>query len=167
MSRTEAPRKVRFLKPPNILKQKVGDGGVPPERIARAQDFIEGTRVDFKPFAEEYLKTIEAALRGWEARNLSAREAIDRMTLPIMQMKANGGMFRYALISEIADTLLYFLEKLETLNADGVAVIRVHLSALASITTNSLTGSGGREARALIKELDLACDRYVKKHGVE
>lgn len=167
MPRTEESPKVRFFKPPNVFKQKVGDGGIPPERLRKAQDFIESTQVDFKPFAEDYLKTVEKALHDYESNLLTSREAIDRMTAPIMQLKANGGMFRYKLISEIADILLYFLEKIDRLNADSLAVIRIHLSTLNSITNNSLTGAGGREGRALTDELEHACDRYIKKYGVE
>lgn len=167
MSRTEESPKVRFFRPPNIFKQKVGEGGIPPERLRKAQDFIESTQVDFRPFAEEYLEILEKTLRDYEDNVLTSREAIDRMTVPIMQLKANGGMFRYDLVSEVADILLFFLEKMERLNADSLSIIRIHLSTLQSITGNSLTGAGGREGRALVNELERACDRYIKKYGTE
>lgn len=167
MPRMEESPEARFFKPPNIFKQKVGDGGIPPERLRKAQDFIESTRVDFKPFAVDYLKTVEKAVHDYEGNLLTSREAIDRMTVPIMQLKANGGMFRYRLVSEIADILLYFLEKIDRLNPDSLSVIRIHLSTLQSITSNALTGAGGREGRALTDELERACDRYIKKYGTE
>lgn len=167
MPRPPESDKVRFHRPPNLFKQKVGEGGIPPERLLKAQTFIEGTKVDFQPYAAEYLRAIENAIAAYESGVLTARETIDRMTLPVMQLKANGGMFRYELLSDIADTLLYFMEKIERLNADSLSVIRVHVSALHSITKNGLGGSGGREGRALLDELERACDRYTRRHGTE
>lgn len=167
MARRDDPPKVRFHKPVNLFKQKVGEGGIPADRLSRAQSFIENTKVDFKPYAAAYLKAVESAISAYEAGQLSAREAIDRMTIPVMQLKANGGMFRYGLVSEIADTLLYFMEKIERLNADSLSVVRVHVSALHSITSNGIAGFGGQEGRALLDELDRACERYARRHGTE
>ncbi len=167
MTEPDPPPKTRFHKPPNVFKQKVGSGGIAPDRLRKAQNFIENTKVDFRPYAKEILREIEKTLSRYEKGNLPVREAMEQMISLVMQIKANGGMFRYEMVSEIAEGLLTFLEKIGGLNADGVTIVRMYLYALQSITVNAMTGGGGREGRSLVKELEYACERYAKKYGEE
>ena len=52
----EPKREAKFITPPNILKAKVGAGGLNEAIIERAQDVLENHTVDFGPLAEIYLK---------------------------------------------------------------------------------------------------------------
>ena len=81
-----------------------------------------------------------------------------------MNLKANGGMFRYHLISEIADICLNFVESIETINNDAYDVIQAHANTINIIIANKMLGHGGKEGKALIKELEKACHRYMSKH---
>jgi len=152
----------KFITPPNKLKAKVGGGGIAPERIKRAQKFISTNSVDFIPHATTFLNLVtEFAV---EAKN--SRENFDRNKLanPIMQLKANGGMFQYTLISHVADTCLRFVEAIEDMNNDAYEVIQAHVNTISIIINNKMTGNGGAKGSALIKELEKSCYRYLEKH---
>ena len=152
----------KFITPPNKLKAKVGGGGIAPERLKQAQNFINNNSVDFIPHAKTFLDLVtEFAV---EAKN--SREEFDRHKLsqPIMHLKANGGMFKYALITQVADICLRFVETIHDMNDDAYQVIQAHVNTISIIINNKMTGNGGAEGAALIKELEKACHRYLDKH---
>jgi hypothetical protein len=105
-------RKAEFIKPPNMLKTKVGTGGLSDDILNKAEDLLENNTVDFQPLAEMYLaglmKGIELAKEADPADD--QEYVISRMLYPGMQLKANGGMFHYPLVTRIADKLIQFLE---------------------------------------------------------
>jgi len=152
----------KFITPPNKLKAKVGGGGIAPERIKQAQKFISTNSVDFIPHATTFLKLVTEF--ATEAKN--SRENFDRNKLanPIMQLKANGGMFQYTLISHVADICLRFVEAIDEMNNDAYQVIQAHVNTISIIINNKMTGNGGKEGGALIKELEKACRRYLEKY---
>lgn len=162
MSQQEA----RFIDPPNILRQKVGYGGIDPLIVDRAEQFIDTNELDFGPFALQLMKTLNDLVKDCKAGRRKGKEAVDALTRPIMELKANGGMFKYMLVSEIADIVLNFLENIDDLNDDVHDIIAAHQNALSVIVMNRLQGGGGREGRALAEELYGACKRYYKKYDI-
>lgn len=155
-------KKPKFINPPNKLKAKVGGGGIAPERLKQAQEYINNNSVDFIPQAKSFLDLVtEFAV---EAKN--SRENFDRnkLTNPIMQLKANGGMFRYQLISDVADICLLFVETINEMNDDAYEVIQAHVNTISIIINNQMSGRGGKEGAALLKELEKACKRYLDKY---
>jgi hypothetical protein len=98
----------------------VGYGGLSEETLDKAQALVENTSVDFRPMAETYLSSMMRAIR--RARNPgSARDGeklITGMLYPAMQLKANGAMFRYPLVTRIGDRLIRFLEAIQAPDED-------------------------------------------------
>lgn len=164
--RVPKDRKPRFIKPKNLLKEKVGSGGILAALIEKAQDII-GKNDDFEPHAKVYLDRISAVLHQYESRDLIGSDARTLLLNPVMQLKGNGGMFGYRLVSEISDILLFFIENIDGLNADALAVVKVHHAALQAIVSARLKGTGGAEGRALLTELEKACGRYYDKYHID
>lgn len=156
--------KVRFIKPPNVLKQKVGTGGITQERLEKSQKLIDTVKIDFAPYAQTFLKQMAAEAKKAHKSNDNFQETKDKLIGPVMQLKANGGMFRYQLVSDVADIALQFLEDVEEINDDALAVIKAHENAIKIIVSNKLTGDGGKEGYALVKELHNASKRYFAKY---
>ena len=100
-------RRAEFIKVPNTLKAKVGSGGLSEDILNKAQALLENNTVDFQPLAEMYLT---ALMKGIDiAKGGSFDEAeyiISSMLYPAMQLKANGGMFHYPLVTKVADKLI-------------------------------------------------------------
>jgi hypothetical protein len=162
----DQPRKPRFIKPPNVLKQKVGIGGFDEKLIIRSQEFIEKIDVDFIPYAEKYLQDFARGVKAAAGSNDNFSKVRDTIIYPVMQLKANGGMFQYQLVSEVADIALQFLEAVDsdTVNPEALDVLRAHENTLKVIITNKLKGNGGAEGFKLVQELDKACKRYFTKY---
>lgn len=165
MSRDQTPN-VRFVTPPNVLRQKVGTGGIDPRLLDKGQEFLENNKIDFEPYARDFLEEIDKVVGDFKKDKIRDAEAIEYMIRPVMQLKANGGMFHYQLVSDIADVALFFLEKLVKLDNDALDILVAHQKTLQIIMKSNLKGSGGREGRALARELEKACTRYFSKHKI-
>lgn len=159
-------KKPRFINPPNKLKAKVGTGGIDEKLLDKAQNYIQNVDVDFKPTAEQLLANVQRALKNFESAKTAEeqKKAKNEVASTIMQLKANGTMFGYQLISEIAALGLHFIDGLDVINKDAFQVIDVHCKTLHIIISNKLKGDGGKEGYALVKELERACQRYFEKY---
>lgn len=173
MSDAEDPKiemktaKPRFINPPNRLKAKVGDGGIPSGLLNQGQEFIETNPINFEPYAHEFLRRIEEAMNAVRKADTMTPQLHDQLNQPVMELKANGGMFQYYLVSMIADVVLQFLENVENIDEDALDIVKAHNKTLVTILNSRLKGDGGREGAALTKELLDACTRYYKKHNIE
>jgi len=162
----QAPRrKAEFFNPPNMLKVKVGSGGISEDILNKAQALLEHNTIDFRPLGEMYLdvliKAIEQARtppKGMEPDNVIAN-----LLYPAMQLKANGGMFHYPLITSIADKLIQFLEVIERVDNENLEIIMAFHTTLRAILLGQIKGDGGIRGAELMQALVDACYRYFER----
>lgn len=159
-------KKPRFINPPNRLKAKVGIGGIDERLLDKAQNYIKTVEINFKPTAKQLLDEAINSFKDLAAAQTqnAKNKARDDLASSIMQIKANGGMFGYQLMGEIAASALHFIEHCANVNQDAMNVVDVHLKSMHLILANNLKGDGGQEGYALVKELEKACTRYYKKY---
>lgn len=158
-------RKAEFINPPNYLKEKVGSGGLGENILAKAQALLENNTVDFMPLANMYL---EGLMNGIEATKDSNPEddqeyLISMMLYPAMQLKANGGMFHYQLVTSVADRLIQFLEVIPEPDIESVEIILAFHSTIRAIVQGKIKGDGGKHGDELLKALNTACMRYFER----
>lgn len=158
-------RKAEFINPPNTLKQKVGSGGISEEILTKAQELLENNTVDFLPLGEMYLNTL---MKGIEkAKNAHPEDdkehLITLMLYPGMQLKANGGMFHYPLVTRISDKLIQFLEVIEEPDNEAIEIVMAFHTTIRAVILGRISGDGGRHGSELIDALDKACLRYFDK----
>ncbi|NQZ14905.1 MAG: hypothetical protein HRT94_08810 [Alphaproteobacteria bacterium] len=157
----------QFITPPNMLKQKMGSGGIPEEVLKRSQEFIDNNNIDYEPYAQDYLEAIDGILQlTKKTRSPDSRvEYVEEISKNIMQLKSSGSMFGYSSITQIADTVLNFLEVNEHINADLYKIIEAHNAAVLVIINNKLRGAERKEIGSITKELYDAISRYNKKYN--
>jgi hypothetical protein len=154
----------RIITPRHILREKIGSGGIDPIKLQHAQDYLDNNDVDFEPYAHEFLHRLDRAIA--EARNVPTpdRTVINKIIRPIVDLKANGSMFKYKLLGEVAEILMNFLEEIQKLDKDAFNLLDVNYKTMHAIIKNRLTGDGGASGKALADELYQATRRYRKKH---
>lgn len=159
-------RRAEFVRPPNLLKSKVGAGGLSEEILARAQETLERNSLDFHPLADMYLTALSAAID--HARGIRPGEDhesyIVAMLYPTMQLKANGGMFHYPLVTQLAHKQVQFLEVIEKIDPDVIELILAFMTSIQAIMAGQITSDGGPRGRELVAALDEACRRYFHKN---
>lgn len=162
----EPRRKAEFIRPPNTLKAKVGSGGLGEDILLKAQALLENNAVDFRPLAEMYLKSLMKGIdQASEPENERDIETIIAgMLYPAMQLKANGGMFHYPLVTMISDKLVQFLEVLEDPDLDAVEIVLAFHTTIRAVVLGKITGTGGKHGEELMAALDEACLRYFDRY---
>ena len=138
-------RKAEFVTPPNHLKIKVGYGGLTEDILNKAQALLENNTTDFTPLAEMYL---DAMMKGIEqaknpAPNMGTEQIITAILFPGMQLKANGGMFHYELVTQIANRFIQFMEVIETVDEDALEIITAFHTAIRAVILARIKGDGG------------------------
>ncbi len=163
---TNSNSDVKVITPRNVLREKIGYGGIDPVALERAEEVIRESPkdLDYPDYARYFLTRMETVMAEARQSSRNDRKIIESLTPPVMDLKASGGMFGYMLVSEIADVILDFLEGLQTLNDDALNIFDIHHKTLNAIITNGLKGDGGPSGLALSKELYGACQRYNKKY---
>lgn len=160
-------RKAEFIRPPNTLKAKVGNGGLSDDILDKAQSLLENNSAEFAPLADLYLTSL---MRGVEmARKATQSDDTENLIAyiiyPAMQLKANGGMFHYPLVTRAADKLIQFLEVIERPDDDALEIVVAFLTTIRAITLGKITGDGGTHGNELVQALNHACTRYFEKHS--
>ncbi len=158
-------RKAEFITPPNKLKKKVGSGGIADEILNKAQVLLENTEHDFLPLAERYLNLImqgiETARKNKDHKDNEA--VIAGIIYPAMQLKANGGMLHYPLVTQVAERLIHFLEVIETPDDDVIEIITAFHTSIRAVVMGRVAGDGGKYGDELKEALNDACLRYFNK----
>lgn len=159
-------RSADTIKTPNTLKAKVGSGGLSEYILEKAQELLENNTVDFTPLGEMYLEKMMHGISKAEISRVSdsQEELIAGMLYPAMQLKANGGMFRYLLITRIADRMIQFLEVIEHLDNEVLEICQGFHATMRAVILGKITGSGGQHGEDLVAALNEACMRYFEKH---
>ena len=159
-------RQAEFIQPPKTLQQKVGKGGLSDDILDKAQKLIEENTVDFLPLADMYLASLmEGVDKTKNAGTADDNEyLISTMLYPSVQLKANGGMFHYPLITSVADKLIQFLEVIAEPDIEALEIIMAFHTAMKAIMQGKVSGDGGAHGKDLLKALNNACMRYFDKH---
>ena len=158
-------RNAEFIKPPNNLKAKVGSGGLSEDILVKAQALLESNAVDFQPLAEMYLNALTRGIEKCQnpPKRDDTESLIAGMLYPAMQLKANGGMFHYQLVTKIADKLIQFLEVIELPDNDAIEIVLAFHTTMRAIIIGRITGNGGRHGTELMQALEEACNRYFDR----
>ena len=154
-----------IIKANRLLQAKAGSGSISQKKIDQMQTLIENNRVDFIPIVLPLLEELSSAIA--DTRNGKKTDVVGLSALiePIMQIKANAGMFKYQLVGKLAGIILDFLENVGILNDDVIDLCDTHHKTLSMLIKNHMTGEGGTYGQDLETELKEACRRYANKHG--
>ncbi len=159
-------QRVEFITPPNLIKAKVGSGGLNDEVIGRAQQVLEAHSEDFVPLAGNYLdqmmRAIEKAKKEKEIKNHVT--AMDGILLPCVQLKANGAMFHYHLITRMADKFVHFMESVQRIDSETLEIAVAFHTTMHIVIASKIRKNGDSKGEILLQELESACSRYTDKY---
>lgn len=146
-----------------MLQAKIGPGPLDMEAVKECQKIIDDNDVDFGPLAKEHLASLSRGVEKAFKGEGDEKTLIAGIVNPVMQIKANAGMFKYDLLGRMSNIMLNFLETIEKLDKDVLDIVKAHHSTLTLIINNEMKGDGGTVGAQLEKELKEACKRYFAK----
>lgn len=153
-----------------MLKQKIGSGPLDEDIVKKAQKAIDENKVDFTPLGMEFLELLQNNLDKVKNNlkkdnNIMAQKQL--LTQPVMELKANATIFHYSLIGNLANIMLSFLESIEEIDEDAIAIVQAHHTTLQAIVIKKMAGDGGNSGEIFMKELKQVCARYYSKKKKE
>jgi hypothetical protein len=157
------PPGVKITKASRTLQEKAGTGEIDPKLVERAEQFILDNKEDFLPLALELMALLAHRLEEVNRKKPRLRGDLLKLQEPIMQIKANGRMFHFALASQLAAIVLDFLEHVEKPDDDVLAIVQAHLSGLQLVMSKKIRDDRDTNGALLLKEIEEACKRYHKK----
>lgn len=160
-----ANTEVKVYKAARTLQAKVGTGAIGPEVVEKVQKNMDANTTDFQPVAQGFLDQLAAEI----ARAAQGQEDMEHLranvTRIVMQLKANGAMFGYALVGDLSNVVMNFLESVSALDKDIVAILEANHKTLSAIVRTKMKGDGGAQGTALRTELEGVCRRYLERKG--
>lgn len=158
----------QFYPPSFILKKRVGQGGLSKSTIIKAQSVIDLHKIDFEEVISPYMVVFTEGLgKAKKTQHLQSENhdnMIEEIIFPAMQMKANGELFHYPLITRIAERLLFFLERIHKLNTHAIDIVNAFEGAIKLVFAKNLKGDITEDGETIVKELDAVCKRFFEKY---
>lgn len=161
-----SPDSVEVIKASYDLQKRVGKGPIAPTLLEKCHEVMNTNTTDFAPIAREFLEKLERAIAVCADPDIDMREKVEGLSRPVMELKASAKMFRYELVTSLANVMLGFLEAMQNLDRDAVEIVAAHHRTLAAIIDRKMNGDGGPYGQLLVQELKDACNRYFHKRGM-
>ena len=156
-------RKAKIVTPPNEIKEKIGSGGIDEALLNKAEEELENNQIDFRPIAAGLLKELDQAVQDAEVSILQDEADVEALLYPSAQLKAQGSMFRYPLVSDISDILVNFLETVTVpISHDALEIVTAHKMAISVVISTNMTDKNHPQGAELKRSLTEACGRYYK-----
>ena len=144
------------IKPPDTLSARVklnGPNAVKTEGLEMSDDgFIEKVAANYLEYFKKDLKMLSTAFvqLSKSPENKEAREAVFNASHDI---KGQAGSFGYILITDIANHLCRFLEKVDVIEKKHLDVIGFHVEAMKIAEAKNMKGNGGPAGQKLLDGL--------------
>ncbi len=158
--------KVKMVKPENTLKKKVGSGGFNETDLIKAQQGIENNDIDFRPLANDLLAELNTVLKAIEEDKISVDKQFAEIMYPMLQLKAQGGLFKYPLVSHISHKALDFLENIDGPDGDVIKIVVAYHNSVQAMIKLQLKEVESPVGSKLVAELEQAFARYKKAKGL-
>ena len=153
----------KVIKANYALQAKVGSGPLDTQKVEACQKVMDNNDVDFAPMAMDILNKLKPAIDDAKNGADDVQQSVEKMTQPVMELKANAALFRYDLIGNLANVMLSFLEAVKTLDNTAIEIVNAHHQTLSAIVLKKMQGDGGKYGKQLEQELKDACMRYFQK----
>ena len=156
-------RTARIVTPLNVLKQKIGSGGIDAATLAKAEQVLENNTIDFRPIAKDLLNDLDQAIENARKSKTKDESLVEAMIYPAAQFLALGSVFHFPLVSDISDNLVGFLETITTPPTDEtLEIITAHRHAIAVVLKENMAGKNPPQGAELKRSLVEACQRHYK-----
>ncbi len=123
---------------------------------------IEEMAGDYSNWVEDEIKRMDESLHKLQAPDANLRVLIARINRGAHEMRGQGGIFGYPLITEFAKSL--FLSTNRTFNGiseNEFELLKAHIDAIKVVIAEKIDGDGGENGRALLSGLQAAIKKYA------
>lgn len=165
--RPKSESEVYHFRLQNGLKEKAGGvgkqqrGSIPESLLQEADSKLERTAVEFHDWALEYLSDLsDLCAKAKQSAENSRREQFEKINILAHELRGQGGIFGYHLITT-AGKSLYTITRLGCTTDDRtILIVKAHIDIMRIVFRDKIQGDGGKMGRALIGSLQDAIMRF-------
>lgn len=128
------------------------------ERLKTAEAEIDRLKLDFEASLDAEIVKLRQAFERIAA-DVGASEELAVLYRRAHDLKGQGTSFGYPLVTEFAGSLCQLTKQRDRLDRQQVALVRIHVDALATVAKNHVRGDGGAIGKALRDSLARAVAR--------
>lgn len=142
------------------LQTKAGTGTIPSSTIKKCQALLDNNTYDFTPIGQSMLDRLHTLIQKTRKGALSDNQAIEKILECIMQLKANGSMFQYKIVSNLSEAVMEMIEPLAKLDTDALDIIEALHTKLTLVFEKKIKDSDLARHKHIERELKALCIKY-------
>jgi len=134
------------------------------EIIKKVEDKIQSMAGDYSDWIAEEIRKLEENVALLRTPDVNLRQTIARINRCAHEMRGQGGIFGYPLITEFSKSLFLTTSKnFQSISDSEYELIKAHVDAIKVVVNEKIEGDGGETGRALLDGLQAAIKKYSVK----
>jgi len=153
---------IEVFMPPNILKAKVGSGGLDSSAVKRAEQAIEELKEEFAVWIVEDVNRLVEMRKAYESG--TDGDALGNLYRASHDLKGQAATFDFPLISRVAASLCKLTDDAGHDVKLPMALIDAHVDAIAIIVRDGIKDPSNPTANVLAGELERQVGAFLGKN---
>ena len=156
-------RPIEIFMPPNVLKAKMGNGGLDLSAVQRAEQAIDDLKGEFTGWVTEDVNRLVEAQQAYAKQ--SDTETLGDLYRAAHDLKGQATTFDFPLVSRVASSLCKLTDDSNYGLLLPLALIAAHIDAIKVIVRDNLKDPSDRMATVLSAELERQVEGFLAKHA--
>lgn len=145
----------RATAPPPEPSKGFGGSVIADEVLATAESIIDRLSVEFPAHASRDLEDLERAAALMAGNGRASEPHYGEISRIAHDLRGQGSVFGYPLLSRLADTLCLATRALEPQDGAIMTIIHSHIAGMRALLEHSITGAEDRSALTIAAALEL------------
>jgi len=161
-------KRVWIFKLPKSLKQKLSTGVTDvneppfdPEMLKAAEDKIQNMETDYADWVKESIEELQQAHHRAVEDPEQAAEQFATLNTMALELRGQGGIFGYPLISQFGKSLYDITKESATVTPQLLDLIDSHIDLVKVVINQKIAGDGGETGRQLLQSLAEAKRKFA------
>ena len=154
---------MEIFMPPNVLKAKVGSGGIDATVLKRAEQVIEDMKDEFADWIVKDVDHLSQARQAFEAQR--TEKTLNTLYRAAHDLRGQASTFDFPLVARIAHSLATLTDGTGQGTGAGVPMVLIdaHVDAIRLIVRDKIKNPADRMGTVLASELETKTAAFLEK----
>jgi chemotaxis protein histidine kinase CheA len=154
---------IEIFMPPNVLKAKVGGGGLDASVLERAEQAVAALKEEFGAWVAKDVARLAQARADYEKS--PGERSFRELYRAAHDLRGQGTTFDFPLITRVATSLCALGDGMEGGKPLPQKLIDAHVNAIHAVVRNDIRDPQDATASVLAAELERQVSAFLEKHG--
>lgn len=145
----------QVIRPPNLLRQKIGGGfgGIDASAIAKAEEALKAMSAQFGQWLQDEIVKLDAAQVAIRTQGLTT-ETAEGLYFRAHDLKGLGSTYQYPIVTRMAGSLCKLLDEPGRRTEAPVALLDAHIDAIKAVVRDEIQTDEHPTGRVLAEALE-------------